>query len=80
MPDDGSTFDATPPAAESPRPAEPGPTMVGRKLAHYTVVERIAAGGMGAVYLARDEHLGREVALKVLPEDFASDPGRICTK
>ena len=77
MPDDGSTFDATPPAEESPRPAEPGPTMVGRKLAHYTVVEHIATGGMGAVYLARDEHLGREVALKVLPEDFASDPGRI---
>ncbi len=33
--------------------------MIGQKLAHYTVLDRLGAGGMGEVYLARDEHLGR---------------------
>ncbi|HET6202748.1 MAG TPA: serine/threonine-protein kinase [Planctomycetota bacterium] len=50
--------------------------MIGRRLSHYTVLERLGAGAMGEVYRARDETLGREVALKVLPSSFASDPER----
>src|SRR3990172_1711449 len=39
----------------------------------YRVVQRIGAGGMADVYLADDQHLGRQVALKVMHERFASD-------
>jgi len=51
--------------------------MVGRTLAHYSVVEIIGEGAMGTVYRARDTKLGRDVALKVLPEDLASDSDRL---
>jgi serine/threonine protein kinase/Flp pilus assembly protein TadD len=42
-------------------------SFVGHKLGHYQVLQKIGAGGMGEVYLARDEHLDRDVAIKVLP-------------
>ena len=50
---------------------------VGQKLAQYEVVEPIGAGGMGEVYRARDTKLGRDVAIKVLPEEFSGDKERL---
>lgn len=51
--------------------------MAGRTVAHYRIVEKIGAGGMGVVYRAQDTKLAREVAIKVLPEVFAQDPERL---
>ena len=49
----------------------------GRCLGSYEVVAQIGAGGMGEVYQAHDTKLGRDVAIKVLPEAFAHDPERL---
>ena len=50
--------------------------MVGRTVSHYEIVEKIGEGGMGVLYKARDTHLDRLVALKVLPPDRVADPER----
>ena len=46
-------------------------------LGPYKVISAIGAGGMGEVYQAHDNKLGRDVAIKVLPEQFARDPERL---
>ena len=46
-------------------------------LAHYEILSSLGAGGMGEVYRAKDTKLGREVAIKVLPEDFSDNPERL---
>jgi Flp pilus assembly protein TadD/TolB-like protein len=48
----------------------------GARLGNFEVLGPLGAGGMGEVYLARDTRLGRDVAIKVLPETFAKDPAR----
>ena len=50
--------------------------MTGQLIAHYHVGEKLGEGGMGAVFKARDTHLDRFVALKILPADRVSDPDR----
>ena len=50
---------------------------VGSRIAHYDVTALIGEGGMGQVYQATDTMLNRQVALKILPEAFATDPDRL---
>ena len=64
---------------DRPRPFRSAPMALnpGARLGPYEVIAAIGAGGMGEVYRARDTRLGRDVAIKILPAAFASDPERL---
>jgi len=53
------------------------PTLLGKTIGHYQIISLLGKGGMGEVYRARDTKLGRDVAIKVLPDAFATDPDRL---
>ena len=50
--------------------------MVGKAISHYQIIEKIGEGGMGVGYKARDNHLDRFVAIKILLQEKVADPER----
>ena len=59
------------------RAASPVPIATGTRIGPYEIVGWLGAGGMGEVYRARDPRLGRDVAIKLIPETFATDASRV---
>ena len=53
------------------------PLCAARRFGPHEILTLLGSGGIGEVYRARDPHLGRDVAIKVLPEAFAQDPDRL---
>lgn len=69
--------DAAERLAENQAQSESAAFTANSKLGNYQILSLLGKGGMGEVYLARDLKLGREVAIKILPPEFAQDPDRV---
>src|SRR5262249_42149091 len=76
---DGSAaaFLSTPAAVQAGQTTLSGASLIGHSLGPYVSSARLGAGGMGEVFRARDQKLGRDVAIKILPAAFTSDPERL---
>jgi serine/threonine protein kinase len=70
-------FMSTPAAALANGPIRDNASLIGRQLGPYVIKAQLGAGGMGEVYRAHDTKLGRDVAIKILPPIFTSDPERL---
>src|SRR5262249_5010393 len=68
---------STPAAVQAGETTLSGASLIGHAVGAYVVSARIGVGGMGEVYRARDQKLGRNVAIKILPAAFTSDPTRL---
>jgi Tol biopolymer transport system component len=75
--DGSAAFLSTPATVQAGHATRSGSSLIGQSLGPYVISARLGAGGMGEVYRARDQKLGRDVAIKILPAAFTADPERL---